>query len=202
MHVGAASYVITGVISSLSACLLSSILFAPSNRHILALGSPANDNGTPQPRLLATLKETLAVANQNPTALIFVTGSAVKTKMVEANAMKDWLRPDKLYAPTYHFHEKPVPMDATRMFHSRMVTSEHVDWDHNLIFPAGDVQKLPQYESRDAIKNAAAEAFDIKRDHGSFFRTCRAEEALANAHFVVVKKINDSYTENHDFLLS
>lgn len=58
---------------------------------ILALGSPANDDGTPRPRLLGTLTRTLEAANAYPAADIFVTGAAVSTNMPEAIAMKNWL---------------------------------------------------------------------------------------------------------------
>lgn len=58
---------------------------------ILALGSPANPDGTPQPRLLNTLTRTLQLANDFPEAPIFVTGGAVYTSMTESQAMKNWL---------------------------------------------------------------------------------------------------------------
>eukprot|EP00933_Yihiella_yeosuensis_P034533 TRINITY_DN28000_c0_g1_i1.p1 TRINITY_DN28000_c0_g1~~TRINITY_DN28000_c0_g1_i1.p1 ORF type:complete len:434 (+),score=70.33 TRINITY_DN28000_c0_g1_i1:185-1303(+) len=58
---------------------------------ILALGSPADDDGTPRPRLLGTLNKTLAAARAYPSADIFVTGAAVSSNMPEAIAMKNWL---------------------------------------------------------------------------------------------------------------
>uniref|UniRef100_A0A7S3LM93 Uncharacterized protein n=2 Tax=Aplanochytrium stocchinoi TaxID=215587 RepID=A0A7S3LM93_9STRA len=58
---------------------------------ILALGSPADDDGTPRPRLLGTLKKTLEVAKTYPEAEIFVTGGAVSSSMPEAIAMRNWL---------------------------------------------------------------------------------------------------------------
>jgi hypothetical protein len=59
---------------------------------ILALGSPAEDDGTPRPRLLGTLQKTLEAANMYPDADIFVTGAAVSSNCPEAIAMKKWLQ--------------------------------------------------------------------------------------------------------------
>merc|ERR1719162_1342313 len=58
---------------------------------IIALGSPADDDGTPRPRLLGTLNKTLEAAQQYPDADIFVTGAAVSSNMPEAIAMTKWL---------------------------------------------------------------------------------------------------------------
>jgi len=58
---------------------------------IVALGSPADDDGTPRPRLLGTLKKTLEAAEAYPEADIFVTGAAVSSNMPEAIAMTRWL---------------------------------------------------------------------------------------------------------------
>jgi vancomycin permeability regulator SanA len=58
---------------------------------ILALGSPANDDGTPKPRLKNTLKKTLELASTYPAAPIFVSGGAVYSQFTEAVAMKNWL---------------------------------------------------------------------------------------------------------------
>lgn len=58
---------------------------------IVALGSPADDDGTPRPRLLGTLNKTLEAAKAYPDADIFVTGAAVSSNMPEAIAMTKWL---------------------------------------------------------------------------------------------------------------
>merc|ERR1719335_647150 len=58
---------------------------------IIALGSPADDDGTPRPRLLGTLNKTLEAAKAYPNADIFVTGAAVSSNMPEAIAMTKWL---------------------------------------------------------------------------------------------------------------
>lgn len=58
---------------------------------IVALGSPADDDGTPRPRLLGTLNKTLEAAQMYPEAHIFVTGAAVSSNMPEAIAMTRWL---------------------------------------------------------------------------------------------------------------
>lgn len=58
---------------------------------IIALGSPADDDGTPRPRLLGTLNKTLEAAQAYPDADIFVTGAAVSSNMPEAIAMTRWL---------------------------------------------------------------------------------------------------------------
>merc|ERR1719183_355181 len=58
---------------------------------IVALGSPADDDGTPRPRLLGTLNKTLEAAQAYPEADIFVTGAAVSSNMPEAIAMTKWL---------------------------------------------------------------------------------------------------------------
>lgn len=58
---------------------------------IIALGSPAAEDGTPQPRLLNTLIRTLALSKAYPDAPIFVTGAAVYTNMSESAAMQHWL---------------------------------------------------------------------------------------------------------------
>jgi len=57
---------------------------------ILALGSPTKNDGSPLPRLLATLNETLRLANAHPTIPIIVSGGAVHS-VAEAPAMKRWL---------------------------------------------------------------------------------------------------------------
>lgn len=58
---------------------------------IVALGSPADDDGTPRPRLLGTLEATLRAAAAYPDATIYVTGAAVSSNMAEAIAMRTWL---------------------------------------------------------------------------------------------------------------
>jgi hypothetical protein len=58
---------------------------------IVALGSPADDDGTPRPRLMGTLNKTLEAANAYPDVDIFVTGAAVSSNMPEAIAMTKWL---------------------------------------------------------------------------------------------------------------
>mmetsp|Transcript_62494 Transcript_62494/g.176253 ORF Transcript_62494/g.176253 Transcript_62494/m.176253 type:complete len:502 (-) Transcript_62494:92-1597(-) len=58
---------------------------------IVALGSPADDDGTPRPRLMGTLNKTLEAAKMYPEIDIFVTGAAVSSNMAEAIAMKKWL---------------------------------------------------------------------------------------------------------------
>jgi uncharacterized SAM-binding protein YcdF (DUF218 family) len=58
---------------------------------IIALGSPADDDGTPRPRLLGTLNKALEAAQAYPDADIFVTGAAVSSNMPEAIAMTRWL---------------------------------------------------------------------------------------------------------------
>ncbi|WP_299010015.1 YdcF family protein [uncultured Shewanella sp.] len=63
----------------------------PSSIGIIALGSPANADGSPKPRLLNTLKRTLILSRNYPQASIFVTGAAVQTRMPESVAMKQWL---------------------------------------------------------------------------------------------------------------
>lgn len=63
----------------------------PEGVGIIALGSPAEDDGTPKARLLSTLTRTLDLANTFPDAPVFVTGAAVYTSMTEAQAMKSWL---------------------------------------------------------------------------------------------------------------
>ncbi|MGF1760888.1 YdcF family protein [Photobacterium sagamiensis] len=64
---------------------------SPDGLGILALGSPANPDGTPQPRLQNTLNRTLELANAFPKSPIFVTGGAIYTSMTESQAMKNWL---------------------------------------------------------------------------------------------------------------
>jgi hypothetical protein len=59
---------------------------------IIALGSPADDDGTPRPRLLGTLNKTLEATTIYPNATVFVTGAAVSSNMPEAIAMKKWLQ--------------------------------------------------------------------------------------------------------------
>ena len=61
------------------------------NVAIVALGSPADDDGTPRPRLLGTLEATLKAAAAYPDATIYVTGAAVSSNMAEAIAMRTWL---------------------------------------------------------------------------------------------------------------
>jgi len=58
---------------------------------IVALGSPADDDGTPRPRLMGTLNKTLQAAKEYPDVDIFVTGAAVSSNMPEAIAMRKWL---------------------------------------------------------------------------------------------------------------
>ncbi len=58
---------------------------------ILALGSPANADGSPRPRLHNTLIRTLEVAKIYSQAPIIVTGGAVNSSIAEALAMKNWL---------------------------------------------------------------------------------------------------------------
>lgn len=58
---------------------------------IIALGSPANVDGSLKPRLLNTLKRTLSLSRDYPQASIFVTGAAVQTRMPESVVMKQWL---------------------------------------------------------------------------------------------------------------
>jgi len=72
--------------------LISAVPSGISGRmSIVALGSPADDDGTPRPRLLGTLKKTLEAAKAYPEADIFVTGAAVSSNMPEAIAMTRWL---------------------------------------------------------------------------------------------------------------
>jgi len=56
----------------------------------MALGSPLVADGSPAPRLLATLTRTLELARRDASALIVVTGGAVKSG-AEGPAMRDWL---------------------------------------------------------------------------------------------------------------
>jgi len=58
---------------------------------IVALGSPADDDGTPRPRLMGTLNKTLEAVRAYPDCDIFVTGAAVSSNMPEAIAMTRWL---------------------------------------------------------------------------------------------------------------
>jgi uncharacterized SAM-binding protein YcdF (DUF218 family)/tetratricopeptide (TPR) repeat protein len=62
----------------------------PSEHAILALGSPVNEDGSPGTRLLGTLQKTLELADQDPEAVIIVTGGAVRSQ-AEGPAMKRWL---------------------------------------------------------------------------------------------------------------
>lgn len=67
---------------------------SPDGNHnvaIVALGSPADDDGTPRPRLLGTLQATLKAARAYPQATIYVTGAAVSSSMPEAIVMRSWL---------------------------------------------------------------------------------------------------------------
>jgi len=59
---------------------------------IIALGSPADDDGTPRPRLMGTLKKTLEATQMYPDVDVFVTGAAVSSNCPEAIAMKRWLQ--------------------------------------------------------------------------------------------------------------
>lgn len=61
------------------------------NLAIVALGSPANDDGSPRPRLLHTLDSTVALARRHPDVPIFATGAGVATAVPEAAAMAEWL---------------------------------------------------------------------------------------------------------------
>lgn len=72
--------------------MLTPIRHASTNRTVvLVFGSPAFQNGSPQPRLLNTLHRALQVLRANPEATVILTGGAVHHPFSEAAAMCMWL---------------------------------------------------------------------------------------------------------------
>lgn len=72
--------------------MLTPIRHASGNRTVvLVFGSPAFHNGSPQPRLLNTLRRALQVLRANPEATVILTGGAVHHPFSEAAAMCTWL---------------------------------------------------------------------------------------------------------------